>query len=92
MAILFEIPEVGEEVKLHGHIHGKATVLQHCKETKTVAIHFKGRGENPGSRYSGLFAYYPAHVVVYSYEPHDNFEALKLTSIIEWETSKKKSS
>jgi hypothetical protein len=90
MSILYEIPPVGEVVQLHGEGHGAATVLAHNPLSKTVVIHFRGYSANPGSRYSGLRSYYPAHAIVYRYGPHDHFEALKLEPLVEWETGKKR--
>jgi hypothetical protein len=64
------------------------TVL--AKDEHTIVIAWKGYSENPGSRYSGLYDYYPAITEVFKFDHVDKFGRVRYVSLIEWETKPKK--
>lgn len=77
----------GDEIKITGIDHPKAKVKGICIETKTIVIHFIGQTINPGSRYSMLKHYYPAHTSVYHWGPTkylDNPVIVELKKICEF--------
>ena len=59
---------LGEEVKVAGVEHGRATLTGYrtLDDGRVIlTVHFKGRSYNPGSRYSGLRSYVKAETIVY---------------------------
>lgn len=51
-----------------------------------VVVAWKGYGENPGSRYSGLYSYYPATTEVFLRVEIDKFDRISFVSFMEWQT------
>lgn len=76
------------EVKLLGIQHGQARVL--ARNASNIVVAFAGHGENPGSRYSGLYNYYPAETTVYEIRGlrDGNPNLLEVEECITWQTRK----
>ena len=51
-----------------------------------VVVAWKGWGENPGSRYSGLHAYYPAETEVLVLDHVDNKGRKNFRTLTSWQT------
>lgn len=52
----------------------------------TLVVAWNGYGENPGSRYSGLYSYYPAETTVYTFHNVDKFNRRHFAYLIGWKT------
>jgi hypothetical protein len=90
-------PEVGDEIDING-VAGDGVVVavqkdRDAKYPNTIVIKWKGYGENPGSRYSGLYSYYPSRTEVYTlshvddYERNgEKYETPRYRSLIDWQT------
>ena len=89
-------PEVGDEIKING-VAGDGVVIAVDKSLSfypdTIVIKWKGYGENPGSRYSGLYSYYPSRTEVFTLSHIDKYErdgekleTPRYKRLIEWQT------
>jgi len=78
----------GRDIVTRNGIVGIGTVI--AEDTETLVVRWKGYGENPGSRYSGLYSYYPSTTEVFVYEYDDDYGRKKYRSLIEWDTRPKK--
>jgi len=71
-------------------VHGEGRLIawrtDEAGEVISLSVTWKGYGENPGSRYSGLFSYYPAETNVYQYLRTDQFGRRVYTCILSWQT------
>jgi len=79
----------GDEIKRSG-IAGMGKVVTISEDLATVVIAWKGYSENPGSRYSGLYSYYPATTEVFVYVGTDESGSNRYLSLIEWKTRPEK--
>lgn len=70
-------------IKRNGYI-GEGTVL--AEDEDTVVVRWKGWGENPGSKYSGLYNYYPSTTEVFVFDHEDKFGRRRYRSLLEWQT------
>ncbi len=55
-----------------------------------AVVSWKGYGENPGSRYSGLYSYYSAHTSVFVFERFNSWGAPIYNELIEWQNRVRK--
>jgi hypothetical protein len=80
----------GNPVKRVG-VQGEGKIVAASRNRETIVIAWKGYGENPGSRYSGLYSYYPATTEVFVLDHVDEHGRKRYRSLIEWQTRKPKS-
>ena len=78
-----ENPQRGDTIKKDGYT-GEGRILADDEETIVVA--WKGYGENPGSRNSMLYSYYPATTEVFVYDHTDDHGRRRYRSLIEWQS------
>lgn len=76
------------QVKLVGIEHKEARVL--ARNATNIVVAFAGWGENPGSRYSMLYSYYPAETKVYEILEVIENDYLRVEEVISWRTRPKK--
>ena len=74
----------GRDIVKRVGVQGEGTIL--AEDEKTIVVRWKGYGENPGSRYSGLYSYYPSETEVFAYDHTDKFERKRYTSLISYPT------
>jgi hypothetical protein len=78
-------PKRGDTIKKAG-IAGEGRLVAISDRYMVVA--WKGYGENPGSRHSGLYSYYPARTAVYKFMKLDHFGRPVWREILDWKTRK----
>ena len=78
-------PERGDRVKKVG-VSGEGKLVAMSKDRNTVVVAWKGWGENPGSRYSGLYSYYPAETEVLVYDHTDEHGRRRYHPLVCWVT------
>jgi len=77
------IPERGDRVKKVG-MQGEGKLVAVSKDENTVVVAWKGYGDNAGSRYSGLYSYYPAETEVFVYDHTDEYGRRRYRPLIRW--------
>jgi len=87
-------PKRGDMVKRLGYVgEGRLVAANGRRDDGSydvVVIAWKGYGENPGSRYSMLYDYYPANTEVFTFSHVDPHGRVCYKSLIEWQTRVKK--
>jgi hypothetical protein len=81
--------ERGAEMKRQG-VHGEGRLIAWEPDESVIVVAWKEYGENPGSRYSGLYSYYPATTEVFVFEREDKFGRKRYRSLTEWNTRPEK--
>lgn len=79
-----------KKVGVHGEGRLVAWTTDETNEPVNLVVAWNGYAENPGSRYSGLRAYYPAETTVYVYDHTDKYGRRHFKHLVGWQTKASK--
>ena len=82
--------EIGYDAEING-IYTGPKPLDVLKITKThIVVKSAGYSENPGSRYSGLMAYYPPEITVYEIVERKDATGFRVEALLSWDVGRGK--